>query len=847
MPQTLKSLAQPLLDNGYEPLPISRGAKSPDLVNWTAIEINADRVQSWVDRLRGGDDVGIRCGRVVAVDIDVDNAEVTQALVSDAQFSLGDGPERSGKPGRAMLVFRTSSLWPKKSVKILDPDGEMHEVEVLAHGQQFVAYGRHHSGRDYAWSNGSPVETPASELPEVSESEVVEWLHGIGDLLPDGWRVVDANAMDEDERFLIRYRPPRDESEMGAEEALAYRALQSLPVWVPEMLSGAKDYKDGYRVSSKALGRDLEEDLQLTPAGIYDFGEERAMSPLSVVSRWQTDGDMQAAFEWLSERLGFDPDTHRKAAAEKRDEERPVTLWTQRIEESDSADRLQRVAAAIGRNKQLSNIDRELLANTWQAQFKGVSGHRLGIAEVRKAMAPHRAASVVEEESMPTWCAGWYYITHNDQFYRYGSSQWVSTQGFNALFQREIAPDEDGRRPSANRVALDDYRLPVVEVGIYAPHLSERFNLSGRECVNTFMPDSMPGVGLPPGEEGQRAVGLINRHIWNICGRRPAVYQGLLDWLAWCVQNPGLKVRHSPIIKGIEGDGKTVLLTLMATCLGQANVRSVTPQVVMSQFNGYAEGVCAVGLEEVRMTGHNRYDAMNALKPLITNDTVDIHKKGQDSYNALNTVNYLAFTNHGDALPVGATDRRWFVVFTPWASKAGMEEAFGASAETYFDDLHGALEHHPDALRYWLQNHQVSSKFNPNGAAPSTPEKTAMSQADMDDADEVVQELIRAGGPGYNQHIVSTRHITAAMTGEEFGNRPTGFEVPKGRALAKILQKLGYTRASRVKWDGEACRVWVRGLPLDDVEVLRKSLDETKWVTPAIGQDDDGDTQAIPF
>src|SRR5699024_2195206 len=109
-------------------------------------------------------------------------------------------------------------------------------------------------------------------------------------------------------------------------------------------------------------------------------------------------------------------------------------------------------------------------------------------------------------------------------------------------------------------------------------------------------------------------------------------------------------------------------------------------------------GVCAVGLEEIRMAGHNRHDAMYAMKPLITNDTGDIHKNGQDSYNALNTVNYIAFTNHGDALPISATDRRWMVIYTPWASLKEMREVVGQEPEEYFTALHDAINQNGGAI-----------------------------------------------------------------------------------------------------------------------------------------------------
>lgn len=848
--QTLETVGLDLVRAGYEPIPIVPGEKQPDLPNWSMVEIDEARVGGWCERMRGQNYVGLRCGVVIGIDIDVDNDEVTQVLLGDAQFTLGDGPERYGKPGRALLMLRGDTRWPRKRVRLLDPDGGEHMVEVLAQGQQFVAYGQHHSGRPYTWRNGSPLDTPVDSLPVVTESEVVEWLLSLSDLLPVGWTVTGTEAHDDDERFLLNYRPERSPEEMTPEEALEQAARLAIDVWVPAAFPAAREYQDGYRVSSKALGRDLEEDLQIFPTGIYDFGEERGFSAAGLIARWVTDGDMTAAREWLSGRIGFDAAEHVEAVEAKREEERPGAVWKSRIAEATSIDRLQKIADAISRNRALSRIDRELLANQMQKRFAEVAQVKIGIAEVRKSLAPSRTVVENDGDNAPAWCRGWYYVTHTDQFFRYGSTQWVSTQGFNAMFQRELPPDEDGRRPSANRFALDDAQLPVVENGIYAPHLGERFQLGGRQCVNTFIPDSVPPTSPEaPDAGGRAAIERVDRHLWNLCGHRTDIYTHLKAWLAFTVQNPGLKIRHTPIIKGIEGDGKTTLLVLMAICLGDANVRSIAPQVVVSQFNGYAEGRMVVGIEELRMTGHNRHDAMNALKQLITNDTIDVHKKGQDSYNTINVTNYMAFTNHQDAVPLSDTDRRWFVVFTPWANKTQMEKFIGSEVKPYFDALYEALDNHGDAIRYWLHHEVCCDGFDRHGAAPMTPEKVTMAEADMDDADEVLRDMIKTGGKGYSSDVVSTAHLTAAMVGDEF-EAPAGFEAPKGRTLAKMLQKLGWTRRSNViKWHGKSCRVWTHGTGLDTNEAIRAALDATTFEVdpdaPKVAQTDWDDEEII--
>lgn len=835
----ISELARPLLANGYEPLPITPGSKAPEIRSWTLIDIDESTVESWEARQKGGDYVGLRCGTIVAVDIDIDNADVTADVLSDLEFSLGSAPVRRGKPGRALAMFKAAGRWPKKTLKLVDPEGAEHAIEVLASGQQFVAFGIHAStGREYSWEGGSPRDTAVDSLTEVSEAELVDWLSGVEALLPNGWAVAPGSVFDEDERFLLTFRPSRDESEMSLDELTDHRALLSLEAWVPDVLPGAREYRDGYRISSKALGRDLQEDLQIDPAGVYDFGEEAASSASAVVAKYRFEGDITAAREWLRNRLGIDAEQHQAVVEQARADECRYVMWSEHIAKAVGDDRLQKLLGPIGRDAALSPLDRERLVAEWQARFQEVTGQRIGVAVIRQMMAPNRPSG---DPEAPEWSEGWYYVTHVDKFFRHGTQRWVTAQGFNALYQRELAPDDSGGRPMASRVALDEFHVPVVDIAMYAPHLGEAFVMSGQKCVNLFMPDSIPEPDPVLSDAGQETVDALLRHIRLICNGRDAITRALVDWLAHNVQRPGIKIRFAPLICGIEGDGKSMLLSLLALCLGEPNVRSVSPQVLMSQFNGYAVGRAVVGLEEVRIAGHNRHDAMNAVKPAITNDHLDIHKKGQDSYNALNVTNYIGFTNYRDALPLDENDRRWMVVFTPWADREGMRETIGEDPLSYFDKLHDLIQANPGAVRHWLHNHKISDGFNRHGPAPYTSEKASMAAAERSDDAEDLAALLSEGGVGFNSRILSTQHLSEAL------HARLAFDddafIPKGRGLATLLKKAGWTKLPKqVKWDGVPCRLWYRGRPFADNDEVREALNQTLADAPGGGS---GET--IPF
>ena len=105
----------------------------------------------------------------------------------------------------------------------------------------------------------------------------------------------------------------------GDEPITKYRAINDLALanyskWVPALFGRKAVKRDkGYRVTSKSLGRDLQEDLSFHPDGIKDFGladmsgetRDGNRSPLDVVIEYDQLGpiDLDGAFRWLSEKL----------------------------------------------------------------------------------------------------------------------------------------------------------------------------------------------------------------------------------------------------------------------------------------------------------------------------------------------------------------------------------------------------------------------------------------------------------------------------------------------------------------------------------------------------------------
>jgi hypothetical protein len=85
-------------------------------------------------------------------------------------------------------------------------------------------------------------------------------------------------------------------------------ALVNLDSWVPALHPAARKQPNGtWRISSKDLGRNLEEDLAYHPTGIRDHGEEFGLTPIDAVLKYGTSADALQAALWVCERLQVEP------------------------------------------------------------------------------------------------------------------------------------------------------------------------------------------------------------------------------------------------------------------------------------------------------------------------------------------------------------------------------------------------------------------------------------------------------------------------------------------------------------------------------------------------------------
>ncbi len=433
---------------------------------------------------------------------------------------------------------------------------------------------------------------------------------------------------------------------------------------------------------------------------------------------------------------------------------------------------------------------------------------------------------------LPEWAAPFCWVTSQDAFFNTSNNEYMSLRSFDVAFGRRMPIGESGRRLSAAEKATQFWNMPIVERVGYRPDCGPFYTWDGVRFANSYSPSSLPPI-TPPTPKGCAGIQAFQLLLYDMCGRRDDVYLNLLCWMAHQVQRPGVKVRWAPILKGIHGDGKTLAAAVLRAAMGYRNVSTTSNSNIANSggFTDWAVRGAVNVIEEIMLTGKARHQLYNAMKEFISNNIVDVNPKGAKPHQTWNCTNHWANTNHNDAIPLEKTDRRWFVIFTPWSDLDGMLaycdlDAAGWKART--DAIDHAKNHCAGELRAWFLGIDIPVDFDINGSAMMTPEKRRMMASSEDQAESAVRSIITAGAHGVTARVFSSAHVSRLL---EARARFDSFDMPRSTALNHMFTRLGYSKLERdVKWNGVACTVWLRNgveLSNDDIRSELSTSDPT--------------------
>lgn len=452
---------------------------------------------------------------------------------------------------------------------------------------------------------------------------------------------------------------------------------------------------------------------------------------------------------------------------------------------------LKRIAGAPLQNP----LDRASLVNRLRTEL--ASRHcKVSVADLKKELRrlDHRTAKPsphTPENELPKWARGVCYVAGANEFYFRSADRKLGPEVLDNVYGVHLMEgDSVSGRPAVRPrdFLLNVSRVPRVDHYAYDPsHPEESFITVGkRRFVNLYVPT------YPEADEADMdlAGDAVLTHMSRLVAE-PAYRRTILDFMAYCVQYPGQKIRWALLLQGAQGCGKTALAEIMAAVLGRNHVNMLDASKLFSDFNTWAADSQIVAVEEIRVVGHNRHEVMDRLKPCISNDTVTVNGKHKDlRINVPNVTNYFMFTNHRDSLAVSSDDRRYFVV----NSQIQTKDQVAGFGPDYFRKLFGIIHGKAAGLRAFFEQWGISGDFDAHGHAPTTTYLGDLQSAASTPLQAAVSEAIADGDhPLVQTDLVSARALKAILDTEGLGNNVTD------QHIGGVLRELKYFRVGRAR------------------------------------------------
>ena len=377
-------------------------------------------------------------------------------------------------------------------------------------------------------------------------------------------------------------------------------------------------------------------------------------------------------------------------------------------------------------NFDIGEIDRKLIAGAYSKRLKKLTGGSVSVADIMRELFTH-----AKPKRDGAW-DHWLYILSLDAYYNLTDGTVYSSRAFDLACGHLVPKDPtSGGSLAASRFVAKEALIEIVHNVEYMPliqdvivELDQGYDVP-RKCLNSFRPNSIPTGADRVSDGGLEYIKMLRSHLNLLCGsaKNGAILE---QWIAHQAQRPGHKILWAPVVQSIQGVGKSYIAQLLKVILCDVNVKVISPDQVLSQFKGWAVDSAVNVLEELRVSGKNRQDAMNALKPLITDKKIQVADKFIKASERINTTNYICFTNFKNSLPVDSTDRRWWIVSSKIESLEDMYEFTGMAKSDYFNSLFDGLELYADEVVCYFRHLRLTDNFLDTKQAPLTAEKLAI-------------------------------------------------------------------------------------------------------------------------
>ena len=186
----------------------------------------------------------------------------------------------------------------------------------------------------------------------------------------------------------------------------------------------------------------------------------------------------------------------------------------------------------------------------------------------------------------------------------------------------------------------------------YSPGAKSFLTQRGLEVFNTWT-----GWGVEPTKGDVKPFLDLVKHLFT--GAEKEAEKWFLNWCAYPLQRPGVKLFSSAVVHGIRhGTGKSLIGYTLGRIYGK-NFTELNQNDLHNNFNEWAENKQFVMGDDI--TGSNKRQDADYLKKIITQQELRLNPKHVRSYVVPDCINYYFTANHPDSFFLEDDDRRFFI------------------------------------------------------------------------------------------------------------------------------------------------------------------------------------------
>jgi hypothetical protein len=268
------------------------------------------------------------------------------------------------------------------------------------------------------------------------------------------------------------------------------------------------------------------------------------------------------------------------------------------------------------------------------------------------------------------------------------------------------------------------------------------FDHPGDSCFNLYRPPT-----IKRGDEMK-----AGRWVDHVKKVYPDDWDHIINWLAYRVQHPEIKINHNLVISGHPGVGKDTLLQPAVQAVGPWNCVEVSPENLFGSFNGYLKAVL-LRLSEARDLGDiNKYQLYEKMKTMgaAPPDVIRVNDKHLKEHHVVNVVGIIITSNHKtDGIYLPADDRRHYVAWSDVVHSDFDSSPGAGDASEYFDSMYRWYEKEGgyEDIAEFLATLDIYG-FNPKAPPLKTPAFWAIVQSNRPtEESEIMDALDRLNNP----------------------------------------------------------------------------------------------------